>query len=72
MKEFIKSAINEAFGGTSPLNVIKRIVAMFITMFFIFVCCAADSIGPFWVAFWLAICVILWKFLGISKAFTEK
>ena len=38
MKEFIKSAINEAFGGTSPLNVIKRIVAMFITIFFIFVC----------------------------------
>ena len=72
MKEFIKSAINEAFGGTSPLNVIKRIVAMFITMFFIFVCCVANSIGPLWDAFCLAICVILWKFLGISKAFPEK
>ena len=72
MKEFIKSAINEAFGGTSPLNVIKRIVGMIIMIFFILVCCAADSIGPFWVAFCLAVCVILWKFLGISKAFPEK
>ena len=72
MKEFIKSAINEAFGGCAPLNVIKRIVGMIIMIFFMLVCCAADSIGPFWVAFCLAVCVILWKFLGISKAFPEK
>lgn len=72
MKEFIKSAINEAFGGCSPLNVIKRIVGMIIAVFFILVCCAADSLGPGRVAFCLAICVILWKFLGIAKAFPEK
>ena len=71
MKESIKSVINEAFGGRLPLNLIKKIVATIIVMFFIVVCSAADSIGPFWVAFWIAVCAILWKFLGISKAFAE-
>ena len=69
MKEFIKSVINEVFGGRLPLNLIKKIVATIIIMFLIVVCSAADSIGPFWVAFWIAVCAILWNFLGISKAF---
>ena len=72
MKEFIKSAINEAFGGCSSLIIIKRIVGMIISIFFIFVCCGADSLGPGRVALYLSICVLLWKFLGISKAFPEE
>ena len=72
MKEFIKSAINEAFDGCSPLDVIKRIVGMNIAMFFLLVCCGADSLGPGRVAVCLGICVLLWRFLGISKAFPEE
>lgn len=72
MKEFIKSAINDAFGGRSPLDVIKRIIGMIIGIFFLFVCCGADSLGPERVALCLGICVLLWKFLGISKAFPEE
>lgn len=71
MKEFIKSAFNEAFGGCSALDIIKRIIGMIIALFFFFVCCAADSLGPERVALCLGICVLLWKFLGISKAFPE-
>jgi hypothetical protein len=72
MKEFIKTAINEAFDGCSPLDVIKRIVGMIIAMFFLLVCCGADSLGPGRVALCLGICVLLWRFLGISKAFPEE
>ena len=72
MKEFIKSAINDTFGGCSPLDVIKRIIGMIIAIFFLFVCCGADSLGPERVALCLGICVLLWQFLGISKAFPEE
>lgn len=72
MKEFFKSAINEAFGGCTPLDAIKRIVGVIIVMFFFLVCCAADSLAPEIVAVCLGICVLLWKVLGISKAFPEK
>ena len=72
MKEFIKSAINEAFGGCSSLNIIKRIGGMIIAIFFIFVCCGADNLGPGRVALYLSICVLLWKFLGVSKVFPEE
>lgn len=72
MKEIIKSAIKEAFDGCSELNAIKRIIAMIIVLFFLFVCCGADSLGPVGVAFFLGICVLLWKCLGISDAFQSE
>jgi hypothetical protein len=72
MKEFIKSVIEEAFGGCAPIDVIKRIIGMIIAIFFLLVCCGADSLGPGRVALCLGICVLLWRFLGISKAFPEE
>lgn len=72
MKEFIKSAINEAFDGCTPLDVIKRIVGMIIGLVFFLACCGADSLGPTRVAIVMGVCVLLWKFLGISKAFPDE
>ena len=71
MKDLIKSAINEAFGGCSTLIVIKRIIGMIIALVFLFVCCGAGSIDLINLVLGIGVWVLLWKLLGISKAFHE-
>lgn len=71
MKDIIKSEIKEAFGGCTTMDVIKRIIGMIIAIISIFVCCGAESLGFGKTALCLGICILLWKFLGISKAFRE-
>ena len=73
MKELLKSAINEAFEGCSqPIDVIKRIVGAIIAISFLFIGCSVDALGIEKTIGCLIVCVLLWKFLGISKAFPEE
>lgn len=73
MKELLKSAINDAFEGCSqPIDVIKRIVGAIIAISFLFIGCSVDALGIEKTICCLIVCVLLWKFLGISKAFPEE
>lgn len=71
MKELLKSAINEAFGGCTPTEVFQRIIGAIIAICFIITCCFADSIGFGRVICLLIIYVVLWRFLRISSAFPK-
>ena len=72
MKELLKSAINEAFEGCSqPIDVIKRIVGAIIAISFLFIGCSVDALGIEKTICCLIVCVLLWKFLGISSAFPK-
>ena len=68
MKELFKSVFNETFEGCSELDIVKTITGVLIALFFIVVCCAADSLGPWVVAICLSICIVLGRHLGISDA----
>lgn len=71
MREFIKSALAEAFEGCTPLMVVKRIIAFIVVSIVLIVFCGADSIGGFWVAVTICCAVLVWKFFGLSSAFPD-
>lgn len=71
MKDFIKSALSEAFEGCTPLMVVKRIIAFIVVSIVLIVFCGADSIGGFWVAVTMVGAIIVWNFFGLSSAFPD-
>lgn len=71
MKEFIKSALAEAFEGCTPLMIVKRVVAFIVIAIVLIVICGADSIGGFWVAVTIGGAVLVWNYFGLSSAFPD-
>ena len=71
MKDFIKFALAEAFGGCTPLMAVKRIIAFIVSSIVLIVFCGADSIGGFWVAVTIGGAVLVWNFFGLSSAFPD-
>lgn len=72
MKDFIKTIFAEAFEGCTPLNIVKRVIAMILVMFNLILFCGADSIGGFPIAVSVAVSAVIWKFCNLSDAFPEE
>lgn len=71
MRKFFKDAINEMFEDCTPLQVIKRIISMFLTICLIIVASGADSIGGGGTLLCIGIIIALWYFFNLNDAWAE-
>lgn len=69
MKDFIKTAVNEAFYGCTPLMVLKRIVTFILVCCVLVVCCCADSVGGIGVALTIGISLVIACAFNLASAF---
>lgn len=69
MKDFIKTAVNEAFYGCTPLIVLKRIVTFILVCCVLVVCCCADSVGGIGVVLTIGISLVIAGAFNLASAF---
>ena len=69
MKDFFKSAVNEAFYGCTPLMVLKRIVTFILVCCVLVVFCCADSVGGIGVALTIGISLVIAGAFNLASAF---
>lgn len=69
MKDFIKTAVNEAFYGCTPLMVLKRIVTFILVCCVLVVFCCADSVGGVGVALTIGISLVIAGAFNLASAF---
>lgn len=69
MKDFIKTAVNEAFYGCTPLMVLKRIVTFILVCCVLVVFCCADSVGGIGVALTIGISLVIAGAFNLASAF---
>lgn len=69
MKDFFKTAVNEAFYGCTPLMVLKRIVTFILVCCVLVVFCCADSVGGIGVALTIAISLVIAGAFNLASAF---
>ena len=69
MKDFFKTAVNEAFYGCTPLMVLKRIVTFILVCCVLVVFCCADSVGGIGVALTVGISLVIAGAFNLASAF---